>query len=354
MTLVRRNAVRRVITLLGGVVVTAVIVSGAATAEATSLSTRDRADAAAGWLARQMTAGERFENDFGFVLPNQDLTVHAVFAFTAAKTADAYSRRAMAWLARPDILTGYTGDGAFTSFATTNAKLALLVQARGGDPTSFGGVDLISRLRDLQQPSGRFSDRTGFGDFSGPNTQSFALLALDRTAEGAPVAAADFLIAARCADGGYPLVFGQPTCTSAVEPTALATQALIAVGRHADAAVSLQYLLSAQHADGAFGDFSGVPNATGTAEAAQALRAAGRFVAAFKAQSFLAGLQEGCSSDPARRGAVPNTAGFYDPTATTLRSTAIATLGLSGSHYSHLTARGSKSDAPTLKCPKKK
>ena len=77
--------------------------------------TRDRADAAAGWLARQMTGGERFEDNFGgFVLPNQNLTVDAVFAFTAAKTAGDYGARAMAWLARPEILTGYVGDGTFT------------------------------------------------------------------------------------------------------------------------------------------------------------------------------------------------------------------------------------------------
>ena len=45
------------------------------------------------------------------------------------------------------------------------------------------------------------------------------------------------LASARCADGGYPLLFAQTTCESEVEPTAMAVQALIAVGRHADAAV---------------------------------------------------------------------------------------------------------------------
>jgi len=131
-------------------------------------------------------------------------------------------------------------------------------------------------------------------------------------------------------------------------------QALTAEGRHDDAAVSLRWLVSVQHADGAFGDFSGVPNARGTGLAAQALRAGGRFVAAVKARSFLIGLQEGCSSDPARRGAVANTVGFYDPMFTTPRSTAFAALGLSGSDFAHLSARGSRSGAPRLTCSKAK
>jgi len=356
MILVRRDAVRhRATTLVGGVLITAVTICGATPAGAAALSTRDRAAAAAGWLARQMAGGERFESTSGgFVLPDQNLTVDAVFAFAAAKAAGDYGARAMAWLARPEILSGYAGDGTVQSNATATAKLALAVQVRGGDPTSFGGVDLITRLRALEQPSGRFSDRTAFGDFTGVVSQSFALLALDRTAAGASPAAASFLVAARCADGGYPLLFGQATCVSEVETTAMAVQALIAVGRHADAAVSLRWLVSVQHADGAFGDFSGVPNARGTGLAAQALRAGGRFVAAVKARSFLIGLQEGCSSDPARRGAVANTVGFYDPMFTTPRSTAFAALGLSGSDFAHLSARGSRSGAPRLTCSKAK
>jgi hypothetical protein len=338
------------IALVGGVLITAVTVSGATPAGATSSSTFDRADAAAGWLARQMSGGERFENDFGgFVLPNQNLTVDAVFAFAAAKTADDFGARAMAWLARPEILSGYIGDGITQSNATATAKLALAVQVRGGDPTSFGGVDLINRLRGLQQPSGRFSDRAAFGDFSGIVTQAFALLALDRTAAGAPPAAASFLTAARCADGGYPLLFAQTTCESEVETTAMAVQALIAVGRHAEAAVSLRWLVSVQLADGGFPDRNGVGNASGTGLAGQALRAGGRFVAAFKATLFLIRLQEGCSADPARRGAVPNLAGFDIPF-TTLRGTALAILGLDGSGFPHLSARGSRSGAPTLAC----
>lgn len=349
--LVSRNSVRhRLVALLGGALIAAVTICGGAPAQATSLFTHDRADAAAGWLARQMTGGERFEAEFGgIVFPDQSLTVDAVFAFATAKTAGDYGARAMAWLARPEILNGYAGDGIFQSYAGSTAKLALAVQVRGGDPTSFGGVDLINRLRGLQQPSGRFSDRSPFGDFSNIFTQSFALLALDRTAAGALATAASFLVAARCADGGYPLLFAQPTCVSEVDTTAMAVQALIAVGRYSDAAVSLRWLVSVQHADGGFGNFSGVANAGSTGLAGQALRAGGRIVPALKARSFLIGLQGGCAADPAWRGAIPNTAGFLDPF-TTPRATALGILGLSGFGFPYLNARGSRSGAPDLVC----
>jgi hypothetical protein len=99
----------------------------------------------------------------------------------------------------------------------------------------------------------------------------------------------------------------------------------------------------------------GVSNARGTGLAAQALSAGGRrFIAAFRARSFLVGLQEGCASDSTRRGAVPNTGGFYDPMFTTPRSTAFAILGLSGSDFVHLSGRGSKPGALTVTCPKTK
>jgi hypothetical protein len=356
MIFVRRISGRRRWMAAGGVLIAAVTIFGVTPAEATTSSsslTFDRADAAAGWLARQMTEGERFEDNFGFIVPNQNLTVDAVLAFTAAKTAGDFGARAMAWLARPAILSGYIGDGVSQSNATGAAKLALLVQARGGDPTSFGGVDLISRLRALQQPSGRFVDQTPFGDFSGIGTQAFAMIALDRTKAGAPPAAASFLTAARCADGGYPLLFDRPTCESEVETTAMAVQALIAVGRHADADVSLRWLLSVQLADGGFPNRNGVGHASGTGVAAQALHAAGKHVAEFKARSFLIGLQAGCSADPALRGAVPNLADFFQPPFATMRGTALAILGMTGSDFAHLSARGSRPGAPRLICLKR-
>jgi hypothetical protein len=341
-----RPALRQLCAVLAACVLAALFTSPATA----SGQTHNRADAAAGWLARQMVDGDHFEVDFGGqIFPDQGLTVDAVFAFATAKVADDHAGRAMQWLARPDILTGYIGDGAVESYAGPTAKLALAVQVRGGDPASFGGADLLTRLRALQQPSGRFTDQSAFGDFSNAFSQSLAILALDRTATGAPGAASAFLAASRCPDGGYPVLFAQPVCTSEVDATAMAVQALLAAGRFADAAPGLNWLVSVQGTDGGFASVAGVANANSTGLAGQALRAGLRPIAAARATLFLIGLQVGCGGAAADRGAVAFDASGFDP-ATAVRATAQAILGMAGAGFPHLTAHGSRPGAPILAC----
>ncbi|GAA0727269.1 terpene cyclase/mutase family protein [Dactylosporangium roseum] len=345
---VRRHRVR---TLFAGVLAAfALSTMAAAPAAAGSPPTVDPADAAAGWLARQLVDGERFEVVFdGVAYPDQGLTVDAVFAFAAAKVAGANAGKAMTWLARPEILTGYIGDGT-EAYAGATAKLALAVQVRGGDPAAFGGVDLIGRLRGLQAPSGRFSDRSAFGDYSNAFTQSFALLTLDRTPAGAPATGATYLAGARCADGGFPLSFDQPTCVSDVDATALVVQALLAVGRPDAAAAAVTWLSSVQSGDGSFTDSAGVPNANSTGLAAQALRVAGRPVAWLKARGFLLSLQVRCAGPAAQRGGIAYSPAGFDPS-TAVRATAQAVPGLTGAGLATLTAAGSRPAAPVLACP---
>ncbi|GIH03575.1 hypothetical protein Rhe02_16420 [Rhizocola hellebori] len=324
------------------------VTMGAAPAAATGHPTT-RPDAAAGWLARQMVDGERFEVDFGgMIFPDQGLTIDAIFAFAAAKTANDYGSRALTWLARPEILSGYTGDGVTESYSGSTAKLALAVQVRGGNPASFGGQDLLARLRALLTPSGRFSDRSEFGDFSNMFGQSLAIIALERTAAGAPESAVSFVVASRCADGGFPVFLGEATCTSDTDATALAVQALIATGNRAQAAPAVQWLLSVQGPDGSFSAL-GTPNANSTGVAGQALREALRLAAAAKARQFVLSLQSGCSAPSAQRGAIAFDATGFDP-ATAARATAQGILGLTGPGLRHLTSAGSSSGAPSLTC----
>ncbi|WP_089155897.1 prenyltransferase/squalene oxidase repeat-containing protein [Micromonospora sp. NBS 11-29] len=324
---------------------------GVVAAGVVSSSPVTRPAAAAGWLARQLVDGERFEVVFdGVAYPDQGLTLDAVFAFAAARVADDSGARALAWVTRPDVRDGYLGDGTTEAYAGATAKLALAVLVRGGDPTDVGGVDLIARLRSLQSPDGRFRDRSAYGDYSNAFSQSFALLALARTGAGAPPPAAAWLAATRCPDGGYPLLPAQPVCTSDVDATALATQALRAAGRPVDAAAGLRWLLSAQRADGGFADVAGTPNANSTGLAAQALRAGGRPLAWARARTFLVGLQVGCAGTPQQRGAVDYDGATFDP-ATAPRATAQAVLGLTGAGYADLSATGAAPGAPTLTCP---
>ncbi|MFC4039579.1 peptidase [Dactylosporangium siamense] len=336
-------------TLLSGVLAAATLSTVLTAAPAAAAPTLNRPDAAAGWLARQLVDGERFEVVFdGVAYPDQGLTIDAIFAFAAARTAGTNAAKATTWLARPEVLTGYIGDGT-EAYAGATAKLALAVQVRGGNPSAFGGVDLITRLRGLQAPSGRFSDRSAFGDYSNAFTQAFALLALDRTAAGAPASGAAFLIGTRCADGGFPLYFGQATCVSDVDATALAVQALLATGNTTAAAPAVTWLLSVQTSAGAFADGNGTVNANSTGLAAQTLRVAGRPGAWLKARTFLLSLQVRCPGPIADRGAIAYTTTGFDP-ATAVRATAQAVPGLTGAGFATLTAAGSQAPAPTLAC----
>ncbi|MFJ4799253.1 prenyltransferase/squalene oxidase repeat-containing protein [Kitasatospora purpeofusca] len=308
--------------------------------------------AAAGWLARQLVNGDHFESVFdGTAYPDQGLTIDAVLAFAAAGSADQAAARATAWLARPDILVGYLGDGTTEAYAGATAKLLLAAEVRGTSPSAFGGVDLPARLRSLLTPSGRFSDRSQWGDYSNAFGQSLALIALQRTPGGAPASAVDFLAAAQCADGGFPIAFGQPTCTADTDATALAAQALAATGRSAKAKAGLDWLTAHQNTDGGFAAAGATTsNANSTGLATSALLPGGRFISGLKGWSSLVKLQQGCSADPAVRGAVAyDASGFNSANAT--RATAQAVLGLSGQGLAGLSAHGARPSAPTLACP---
>ncbi|MBB5953563.1 hypothetical protein FHS29_000133 [Saccharothrix tamanrassetensis] len=305
----------------------------------------DRADAAAGWLARQMVAGERFEVEFdGVRYPDQGLTIDAVFAFAAARASRGYADRALAWLARPEVSGGYLGTGG-EAYAGAHAKLLLAVLVAREDPRAFGGVDLVAGLRGLLAPSGRFSDRSAFGDFSTAFSQSFAVIALDRTREGAPVAAVDFLAGTQCSDGGFPVRFGQSPCVGDVDGTAMAVQALLAADRPVDAREGLAWLTGVQQSSGGFG---APANANSTGLAAQALAAGGEVHAAHRARSFLKSLQVGCAGTPQTRGAIAYDASGFDP-ATAVRATAQAVPGLTGTPFRALRG-GGVAGAPTLSC----
>ncbi|RSN17271.1 peptidase [Streptomyces sp. WAC 05977] len=320
---------------------------GLVAAPAAAAATHNKADAAAGWLARQMTDGERFEADFGGQkFPDQGLTIDAIFAFAAAGVSDTNAGKAIAWLAKPEITTAYVGGGT-EAYAGAHAKLLLAAQVRGKDPASFGGVDLKAGLLSLLTPSGRFSDRSEYGDYSNALSQSLALLALDRTGE-APARAVAFLAGSQCPDGGFPLNFGEATCVSDVDATATVVQALRATGDAVNAGEGTSWLVTKQHPNGGFGFGTDAPNANSTGLAAQAL-AGHRPAAAIKAREFLRSLQTGCAGAEADRGAIAYDATGLNPS-TAPRATAQAILGLARVPLSDLHG-GGRPQAPVLACP---
>ncbi|GAA3020621.1 hypothetical protein GCM10020229_34770 [Kitasatospora albolonga] len=346
-------ALRRSLGLLAisALALTAALPATTASATAGSGATLRPDAAAAGWLARQLVNGDHFESVFdGVAYPDQGLTVDAVLAFAASRSSDQAAARATAWLAQPATTAGYLGDGTTEAYAGATAKLLLAAQVRGADQASFGGVDLPARLRGLQTPSGRFADRSQWGDYSNTFGQSLAVLALHRTPAGAPAAAVDFLAGTQCADGGFPVALGQSTCTADPDATALAVQALAATGRTAKAGSGLGWLTAHQNADGGFAAAGATAsNANSTGLATAALLSGGRYAAGLKGWSSLVKLQQGCSATAANRGAVAYDATGFNA-ATANRATAQAVLGLSGASLATLSAHGARPDAPALAC----
>ncbi|MDX8032882.1 prenyltransferase/squalene oxidase repeat-containing protein [Lentzea sp. BCCO 10_0856] len=286
-----------------------------ATAVPASAGTAHRVDAAAGWLAGQMADGERLETEFGGVkYPDQGLTIDAIFAFAAARTAGDHSDRAITWLAKPEISSAYLGsDG--ESYAGAHAKLAVAARVKGKNPRSFAGIDLISGLKALQAPSGRFSDRSQFGDFSNAFTQSYALIALGKDTLGAA-----YLAGSQCPDGGFPVTFETSPCVSDVDATAIVVQALRTQGKPTGQAVT--WLKSKQQADGGFPSAQGGSNANSTGLVAQVLTGK----PAVRARAYLQSLQVRTGPDA---GAIAFDASGFDK-ATAPRATAQAVLGLTG------------------------
>ncbi|WP_412540639.1 S8 family serine peptidase [Longispora sp. K20-0274] len=235
-----------------------------------------------------------------------------------------------------------------------HGKLALLALAHGLDPEAVGGRKLLTELAALQEESGRYSDKSEYGNFSNTLGQSFAVLALQRTPAKAPKKAVDFLAASQCPDGGFPQDFGQPTCDGSVDATGLAVQALLASGRTAEATKALDWLAGRQQANGGF--TSGVAvadkdhpvNANSTGNALAALRAGNRTAAGDKAAAYLTGLQIGCAGPAEQRGAIT-----YDGTFTAgkaPRATAGALFGLARASLSTVSNKDVAAAAPTLDC----
>lgn len=308
-----------------------------------------RGQAASGWLARQMVDRSHFVTVLsGASFPNQGETIDALLAFAATKSSNGYGARAIRWLERPSVLSNYIGSGT-ESYAGATAKVALAAEVRGINPARFGKVNLISRLARLLTKSGRYSDHSKFGDFSNAFSQSLAVIALSRHG-GAPAKAVRFLISSECRNGGFPLNFGQKTCASDTDSTAIDVQALLAVGRRAAAVRGLTWLRHVQRSNGGF-DASGAtaPNANSTGLAGEAFAAARWNRNAALAAKFLRSLQVGCSAQRWKRGAMAyQSTGFVKSSA--IDATAQGILGLADVSLAHISARGSRYGDPRLAC----
>jgi hypothetical protein len=321
---------------------------------------------AGGYIARTLSAsGDHYTYPGGDYFDGGN-TIDAVLALDGAKVGRASADAALGYL--EDNVNAYVGSPGLTdpsspeTYAGPLGKLVLGVVAHGADPADFGGQDLVARLEGLLQDDGRFSDASAYGDYSNTIGQSLDLIALGRATGDVDESAIDFLLDQQCADGGFRgnLAPAGGTCTSDVDATAVATQALVGFGADAEADDALDFLEARQQDSGGFVSGDGVTNANTTGLAAQAFAAAGRSTALSAAQGFLADLQLDCAAIPDLRGGIPfSTADratlLKEPANQAaidkmLRATPQATLGLAGGTLLDVTSDGATATAPAADC----
>lgn len=321
-------------------------------AAADTVTTEDPAEAAAGWLVGALTDDPAVGSEFG---PSTGPTIDVLFALAAVGVAADTQVAITDWLTTQvgPYTRGEGFDADDATYAGATAKLILALEVADRDPRDAAGDDLVPQLlgREVTDEAdglvGRFTDTGDFGDFSTPLTQSLAVLALHRADGVDPSPAAVAALAdSACPDGGIPSSFDAAadpeTCTSSVDTTGFAVQALLAVGETAAADEAVSWLAVTQADDGSFASAEGVnSNSTGLAAAAFSLR--GQDAAAEAARDWILGIQDGPDSDSP--GAIPfNT----DDRGLVELATSQAILGLVGADLATLSSSGSSTDVPVF------
>ncbi len=312
--------------------------------------TDDPAEAAAGWLVTALTDDPAVGSDFG---PSVGPTIDVLFALAAVGVAGPTIEAIADWVTSQ--AASYTQGAGFdaddAAYAGATAKLALGLSVVDRDPRDADGIDLVEQLLSLEidDPAdgivGRFGDRSDFGQFSTPLTQALAILALHRAPGVAPSEEAiSALVDQACGDGGFPSQFAPETCTSSVDTTGFAVQALAAVGADDAVAASVSWLESVQAGNGSFSSPDGV-NTNSTGLAAAALTVAGSADEAAAAATWIVSQQDGCDSDSP--GAIPFN---VDARGSVELATSQAILGLVGASLATISSAGASDAVPRLAC----
>jgi len=196
-----------------------VLVAPSASAAPTAAPSLPRTDStpseiAAGWLAGELTNGlmtGTFGPDFGLTI-DTGLALSTVPGRGATVTAinNALEPR----------IAEYVGDGTKESYAGALAKAATFARTAKRNPTSYGGVNLVTRLEDRTADAsagataGRISDKSEFGDYANVVGQSYAVRALSLANSAEAGAARDFLLKQQCPSGFFRLHFDKPAAAS--------------------------------------------------------------------------------------------------------------------------------------------
>lgn len=191
-----------------------------------------------------------------------------------------------------------------STYAGATAKAAALARVSGGNPTSYGGVNLVTRLEERVATAapitGRIEDKSTYGDFANVVGQSFAARALVQAKSARAADAVSFLLAQQCAGGYFRLNFtesktgtpqscvdGAADSAADLDATSLTVVNLAASGDgSAEVKAALDragaWLAAQQAANGAFGKVgsTGTLNTNSTGLAGWALGSIGNKAAA--------------------------------------------------------------------------
>ncbi|SKB07860.1 prenyltransferase/squalene oxidase repeat-containing protein [Aeromicrobium choanae] len=277
---------RRALAVLAG---GAVAVSTAVAAAPTASAAPTPSTAAAGqWLSAQLTNGVVHNDQWDY--DDFGLTLDVLGALRALDVQPAVQQQILSTVtSRVDEYVESTWEGVTTFYPASAGKLALAVDAAGGDVASVGGRDLVAQIEAAtNDETGESSDTYGlFG-------QTFATRGLIAGGSDEAATSVGYVAAQQCADGTFRQVLTAP-CPEVpeIDTTAAALHTLVdarEAGLTVDAAVvdrAVAAIAAAQGADGSFVG-NGVPNTNSTGLAAAALSRAGRATEATKAATWVA------------------------------------------------------------------
>jgi hypothetical protein len=303
--------------------VTLSLVATSGTAHAAS------ADRGADWLAGQLTGGLMHNPNFGG-FDDYGLSIDTAFALDAigGHGADVHGIRDAVALNIDNYITGDSFGDPDSEYAGPTAKALVLAQTTGGDPTDFGGVNLVRRLNarvtKTGPAAGRIADKTTFSDAANTIGQTLAVRALTAAKSGQAGKARVFLLEQQCRQGFFRLNFAKPGAShqscrpkDPADPDAT-SYAVIQLWKTSKAHPKLRaalkdavsWLGKQQRQNGSFvgGTSTATPNTNSTGLAAWALGRSGHCTSAKAAATWIAGFQVGPqdpgSSLAGQRGAV--------------------------------------------------
>jgi hypothetical protein len=264
---------------LAGGALTALLSAGAGASTPPGAVQVPAAQAAAQWLSTQLTP-QGYVTDTPNGPADLSATVNTVLALEGANVN----------LAKAKVALSYLGTNAASyvveSGVDAPGNLALLIlaaHALGQDPTTFGGINLVSRLLATEQTTGPnaglFGTDAQAANFGGTYDQGLALAALHAAGVSANASATSWLLGQQCADGGWPIedqadnpcntdpaLFGGPdTNTTSAAVQGLEAQGALSQGTPAGA-LAVKFIEATQDSDGGWGYYPDAADAPETSD----------------------------------------------------------------------------------------